>query len=99
MRKRFGYFCDKGSRLLPAAPEARKLACLPKPRVGGSTPLLDFGKKRLETLARGVSISGQPGLEQTQKTKSVVDTQRRVTPGALFRLMRYRSERISEAIE
>ena len=67
-----------------AAPDGTKLACLPKPRAA----LFDFGEERLETLASGVFIFGQPGLEQTQKTKSVVHTQRRVTPRALVRLMR-----------
>ena len=62
-------------------------------------PLFEFGKERLETLTPGVSIFGQPGLEQTQKTKSVVHMQRRVTPRALVRLMRDRWEQISEAIE
>jgi len=59
--------------LVPEVPEVAKLACLPKPR-RILAPLFDFGKERLETLAPGVFIFGQPGLEQTQKTKSVVHT-------------------------
>jgi len=59
--------------LAPEAPEVAKLACLPKPR-RILAPLFDFGKERLETLAPRVFIFGQPGLEQTQKTKSVVHT-------------------------
>ena len=50
-----------------------KLACLPKPR-RTITPLFDFGEECVETLASGVFSFGQPGLEQTQKTKSVVHT-------------------------
>jgi hypothetical protein len=48
--------------LVPEAPEVAKLACLPKPR-RILAPLFDFGKERLETLAPGVFIFGQPGLE------------------------------------
>jgi hypothetical protein len=62
-------------------------------------PLFEFGKERLETLTPGVFIFGQPGLEQTQKTKSVVHTQRRFTLQALVRLMPNRWEQISEGIE
>ena len=50
----------------------------------------------VETLTPGVSIFGQPGLEQTQKTKSVVHMERRVTLRALVRLMRDRWEQISK---
>jgi len=73
------------------------LACLPKP--AEITPLFDFGEECVETLASGVFSFGQPGLEQTQKTKSVVYTQRRVTPRALVELMRDRCVQISDAIE
>ena len=77
------------SQLLPASPEApSSLVC--RSLGGGSCRLFDFGNERLETLTPGVSIFGQPGLEQTQKTKSVVYTQRRVTPRTLVRLMRDR---------
>ena len=74
------------------------MACLPKPRRRLAL-LFDFGEECVETLASGVFIFGQPGLEQTHKTKSVIYTQRRVTPRALVRLMRDRWEQISEAIE
>jgi len=86
------------ARLVPEAPQGARFTCLLKPRrrLG---PLFDFGKERLETLTPGVFIFGQPGPEQTQKTKSVVHTQRRVTPRALVRFMRDRWEQISEAIE
>jgi hypothetical protein len=97
--------CAKGSdtsaarvsRLLPAAPEGAKLAACRRPRRRLAL-LFDFGEKCVETLTPGVSIFGQPGLEQTQKTKSVVHMERRVTLRALVRLMRDRWEQISEAI-
>jgi hypothetical protein len=100
---KFQSTCAKGSdtfatRATFAAPEGAKLTCLPEPR-WMLAPLFEFGKERLETLTPRVFISGQPGLEQTQKTKSVVHTQRRVTPLALVRLLRDRWEQISEAIE
>jgi hypothetical protein len=77
------------SQLLPGSPEApSSLVC--RSLGGGSCRLFDFGNERLETLTPEVSIFGQPGLEQTQKTKSVVYTQRRVTPRTLVRLMRDR---------
>jgi len=59
--------------LAPEAPEVAKLACLPKPR-RILAPLFDFGEECVETPASGVFILSQPGLEQTQKTKSVVHT-------------------------
>ena len=91
------YFCHEGGAAIPAAPEApTSLVC--RSLGGGSRPLFDFGKERLETLTAGVSTFGQPGLEQTQKTKSLVHMHRRVTPRALVRLMRARWEQISEAI-
>ncbi len=86
------------SRLLPAAPEAPSLPVC-RSLGAGSRLLFDFGKERLETLTPGVSIFGQPGLEQTQKTKSVVYTQRRATPRTLVRLMRAHCVQISDAIE
>src|SRR5258707_14691492 len=61
--------------------------------------LLDFREQCVETLASGVLSFGQPDLEQTQKTKSVVYTQRGVTPRALGRLLRDRWEQIGEAME
>jgi hypothetical protein len=77
------------SPLLPASPEApSSLVC--RSLGGCSCRLFDFGNERLETLTPGVCIFGQPGLEQTQKTKSVVYTQRRGTPRTLVRLMRDR---------
>jgi hypothetical protein len=63
-----------------------KLTSLPEP-LWLLAPLFDFGKECLETFTLGVFIFGQPSLEQTQKTKSVVHTERRVTPRALARLM------------
>ena len=74
------------SRLLPAAPEAP--SWLPAEASAEDHPLFDFGEEYVETLASGVFSFGQPDLEQTQKTKSVVYTQRRVTPRTLVRLMR-----------
>ena len=62
-------------------------------------PLFEFGKEGLETFTPGVFIFGEPGLEQTQKTKSVVHAHRRVTPRALVQFIRHRWEQISEAIE
>ena len=59
----------------------------------------DFGEERVETLAAGVFIFGQPDLEQTPEAKSVAHTQRDVTVPALVRLARGRRERISEAVE
>jgi hypothetical protein len=67
----FGYFCHEDGVASSGRPEVAKLACLPKPR-RILAPLFDFGKERLETLAPGVFA--EPGLEQTQKTKSVVHT-------------------------
>ena len=61
--------------------------------------LFHFGEERLETLTPRVFISGQPGLEQTQNTKSVVHTQRCITPRAFVRLMCDHWEHITEAIE
>jgi hypothetical protein len=74
------------------------LACPPKPR-RTIAPLFDFLEQCVETLASGVFSFGQPDLEQAQKTKSVVYTQRRVAPRALARLVRDRWEQIGEAIE
>jgi hypothetical protein len=61
------------TRVFAATSRGAKLACLPKPR-RTIAPLLDFGEECVETLASGVFSFGQPGLEQTQKTKSVVHT-------------------------
>jgi hypothetical protein len=59
----------------------------------------DFGEERVETLAAGVFIFGQPGLEQTPKAKSVAHMQHCVTVRAVVRLERHHGRRISEAIE
>jgi hypothetical protein len=100
---KFQSTCAKGSdtsatraaRLLP-----RRLAAPSWPACRSLAPFIRFlGEDRLETPTPGVFIFGQPGLEQTQKTKSVVHTQRRVTPRALVRLMPNRWEQISEAVE
>ena len=96
--KRFGYLCDKGVAPTSRGGRGAKLACLPKPR-RTIAPLFDFREQCVETLASGVFSFGQPELEQTQKTKSVVYTQRRVTLRALVRLVRDRWEHIGEAIE
>ena len=74
------------------------MACPSKPR-RRLAPLFHFGEECVETLASGVFSFGQPGLEQTQKTKSVVYTQRRVTPRALVQLMRDRCVQIGDPIE
>ena len=66
-------------------PDGAKLACLPKPRA----LLFDFGQDRLEILTPRVFIFGQPGLEQTPKTKSVVHAHRRLTPRALVQFTRH----------
>ena len=71
---------------------------LPEPR-WLLAPLFEFGKERLETLTPRVLIFGQPSLEQTQKTKSVLHAHRRVTLRALVQLLRHRWEKISAAIE
>ena len=61
------------TRVFAATSGGAKLACLPKPR-RRIAPLFDFGEECVETLASGVFSLGQPGLEQTQKTKSAVHT-------------------------
>ena len=91
-------FCHKGVAPTSRGARGAKLASLTKPR-RRIAPLFDFGEKCVETLTPGVSIFGQPGLEQTQKTKSVVHLQRRVTPRALVQLMRDRCVQISDAME
>lgn len=58
-----------------------------------------FEEQRIQTLAAGVFIFGQPGLEQTSEAKSVAHTHRGVTVQALVRLARARGERLSEAVE
>ena len=59
----------------------------------------DFGEERVETLAPGVFIFGQPSLEQTPEAKSAAHTERAFTMRALVRLVRDRRMRISEAVE
>jgi hypothetical protein len=59
----------------------------------------DFREERVETVAPGVFIFGQPGLEQTPKAKSVAHMQHGVTVRAVVRLERHHGRRISEAIE
>ena len=73
VRKRFGYFCPRRWRGYFRGAQGAKLACLSKPR-RRIAPLFDFGEECVETPASGVFIFSQPGLEQTQKTKSVVHT-------------------------
>ena len=98
VRKRFGILLPRGWRgYFPRLRRQVRLSV--EASAQGSRLLFDFGKERRETPTLGVSIFGQPGLEQTQKTKSVVHLQRRVTPRALVQLMRDRWVQISEAIE
>lgn len=59
----------------------------------------DFGEERVETLAPGIFIFGQPGLEQTPEAKPVAHTRRDVTVRTLVRLAGDRCERISEIVE
>jgi hypothetical protein len=61
--------------------------------------LFDFGEERVETLAPGIFILGQPGLKQTPEAKSATDTQRTVTARALVWFVRDRNKRISEVAE
>jgi hypothetical protein len=77
--KRSDTSATKMSHLLPAGPETLSWPGPSKPR-RRITPLFDIGENCVESPANGVFILGQPGLEQTQKTKSVVDTHRCVTP-------------------
>ena len=58
-----------------------------------------FGEERVQTLAPGVFIFGQPGLEQTSEATSVAHTHSGATVRALVRLARDRAKRISEAVE
>src|SRR5207249_11187944 len=73
VRKRFGYFCHEGGAATSRGAQGAKFACLPKLQ-RRLAPLFDFGEECVETHASGVFIFSQPGLEQTQKTKSVVHT-------------------------
>jgi hypothetical protein len=50
--------------------------------------IIRFPKGALQTVAPGVFIFGQPGLEQTPEAKPVTHMQRAVTVRALIRLMR-----------
>jgi hypothetical protein len=61
--------------------------------------LFDFAEDRVQTLAPGVFIFGQPGLKQTAEAKSAAHTQRAVTVRALVWLACDRGKRISEAVE
>jgi len=58
--------------------------------------LFDFAQERVETLAPGVFLFGQPGLKQTSEAKSATHTQRTVTVRALVWLVRDRGKRIGE---
>jgi hypothetical protein len=98
VRKRFAILLPRGCRSYLRRRLRRQVRLSAEASAGGSRPLFDFRKEPLETLTAAVSTFGQPGLEQTQKTKSLVHMQRRVTPRALVRLMRARWEQISEAI-
>jgi len=73
VRKRFGYFCHEGGAATSRGAQGAKFACLSKLQ-RRLAPLFDFGEECVETHASGVFIFSQPGLEQTQKTKSVVHT-------------------------
>ena len=68
-------------------------------RDAGWCPHFHFEEQRVQTLAAGVFIFGQPSLEQTSEAKSVAHTHRCVTVQALVRLARARGERIGEAVE
>jgi hypothetical protein len=59
----------------------------------------DFREERVETVAPGVFIFGQPGLDQTPEAKSIAHMQYGVTVRAVVRLERHHGRRISEAIE
>ena len=90
VRKKLGLLLPRGRRAYFPR-HLRRQVGLPCRSLGGRiAPLFDFGEECVETLASGVSSFGQPDLEQTQKTKSVVYTQRRVTPRTLVRQMRDR---------
>jgi hypothetical protein len=58
--------------------------------------LFDFGEERVETLAPGVFVFGQSGLEQTPEAKFAAHTKRAATVRALVRLVS--GKRISEEI-
>ena len=57
-----------------AATSRRRQVGLPAEASADDHALFDFGEECVETLASGVFSFGQPGLEQTQNTKSVVHT-------------------------
>ena len=59
--------------------------------------LFDFGEERVETLAPGVFVFGQSGLEQTPEAKFAGHAKRAATVRALVRLAT--DKRISEAVE
>jgi hypothetical protein len=59
--------------------------------------LFDFGEERVETLAPGVFVFGQSGLEQTPEAKFAAHAKRAATVRALVRLAT--DKRISEAVE
>jgi hypothetical protein len=69
-------------------------------RVVPETPvrsLFDFGGERVETLAPGVFVFGQSGLEQTPQAKLAAHAKRAATVRALVRLAT--GKRISKAVE
>jgi hypothetical protein len=47
----------------------------------------DFGEERVESLAAGVFVFGQSGLEQTPEAKFAADAKRAATVRALVRLV------------
>jgi hypothetical protein len=59
--------------------------------------LFDFGQERVETLAPGVFVFGESGLEQTPQAKLAAHAKRAATVRALVRLAT--GKRISEAVE
>ena len=68
VRKRFGHFCYEGvGRLSSATSDGAKLASLPNPRA-----IYSISQRSASILSPPRVIFGQPGLKQTQKTKSVV---------------------------
>jgi hypothetical protein len=70
VRKRLGILLPRGWRGYFRGAWRRQVGVSAE----ASCPLFDFAEERLETPTPGVFIFGQPGLKQTQKTKSVVHT-------------------------
>jgi hypothetical protein len=77
---------------VPRTAEARRI--VPEAPVRS---LFDFGEERVETLAPGVFVFGQSGLEQTPEAKFAAHAKRAATVRALVRLAT--DKRISEAVE